>query len=427
MKTQSTLLINAIAAGLLVATLPGGTVAETHSPDILDLGVGASVVDHSSQYSTNWKAQWSAVALLDGTTELGWCSQEGATFPHWFVVELPATFELDNISLSNEGAQETRNPGISTRHVEIRMSTAGPETGFHLAGQGEVARGGTTRIAFDKPTEARWIKITILSNWGHSQYTELMELQAQGTQVGAVSEPKVGGVYEQIYEGRRRRTILVQNGRDVTGCYGFLDAGGQMEEPPGRLRGRADGRSLELEWRQAQEHGAGQHGSLHLVVADRGRRFDGLWYGRGEHSSLVGRESTTRVDGASGLVCPADDLAAAIAETGQATLYGIHFEVDSARLSPAAEPTLRQVLELLSGQPGLRLAIEGHTDSVASDAYNLDLSQRRSSSVLEWLVDSGIDSARLEAAGKGESEPVADNATAHGRRLNRRVEIVRLK
>lgn len=417
----------ALTMGLLVAALAGGATEEQGSLDILDLGAGASVVGYSSEYSTNWKAQWSAMALLDGTTELGWCSQQEAPFPHWFVIELPATFRLESVSLSNDNAQEKGNPGISTRRVELRTSTAGPETDLRLVGQGEVAQGGTTRLTLDQPTEARWIKISILSNWGHSQYTELMELQARGSQVGEAADLGVKGVYEQIYEGRRRRTVFEQEGQDVTGCYGFVDGSGRMEEPPGRLRGRVAGRSLELEWRQAQERGAGQHGSMLLVLADRGRRFDGLWFGRGDFSSFVGRESAALVDRGAELGCPADSLGAALAETGQATLYGVHFDTDSSRLSPQAEPTLQQVLALLSSQSELRLGIEGHTDSVAPDAYNLKLSRGRSSAVAEWLIAHGVAATRIEAVGKGETEPVADNATAHGRRLNRRVEIVALE
>jgi outer membrane protein OmpA-like peptidoglycan-associated protein len=74
-----------------------------------------------------------------------------------------------------------------------------------------------------------------------------------------------------------------------------------------------------------------------------------------------------------------------------------------------------------------RVVIEGHTDATASDAYNLDLSTRRARSVVAWLVKGGIPAARLEARGYGRSRPLADNATAQGRALNRRVEVSAVK
>ena len=103
-------------------------------------------------------------------------------------------------------------------------------------------------------------------------------------------------------------------------------------------------------------------------------------------------------------------------------LDDVNFETNSATLTPSATDVLRRVAEALRGEPNLRAEIAGHTDSNGADAYNLDLSQRRANSVLQFLVQQGIDANRLEARGYGESRPEADNATAEGRRRNRRVE-----
>ncbi len=69
--------------------------------------------------------------------------------------------------------------------------------------------------------------------------------------------------------------------------------------------------------------------------------------------------------------------------------------------------------------------IEGHTDSVGSEAYNLALSDRRAKSVFDYLTSRGVDPARLSSVGKGESMPIADNSTAEGRQQNRRVMLIR--
>ena len=68
------------------------------------------------------------------------------------------------------------------------------------------------------------------------------------------------------------------------------------------------------------------------------------------------------------------------------------------------------------------MRVEGHTDSRASDAHNLDLSRRRAASVMRYLTEQGVDATRLDSEGFGESRPIADNETEEGRALNRRVE-----
>ena len=118
-----------------------------------------------------------------------------------------------------------------------------------------------------------------------------------------------------------------------------------------------------------------------------------------------------------------EDLAKRLEDEGKVDLYGIYFDIDKATLKPESEATLNQVLGLLKGKPALRLEIGGHTDSQAGDSYNLDLSKRRAQSVVKWLTDKGINASRLQAQGFGETRPVADNESAAGRALNRRVEI----
>jgi OmpA-OmpF porin, OOP family len=116
-------------------------------------------------------------------------------------------------------------------------------------------------------------------------------------------------------------------------------------------------------------------------------------------------------------------LEKAIAQTGSAAVYGIHFDTDSAKLRPDSTPALDAVLGLMNNHPGSRWIIAGHTDNQGDAAHNQSLSQNRSASVIAWLKAHGVDASRLSSQGFGASRPVADNATANGRALNRRVEI----
>ena len=102
----------------------------------------------------------------------------------------------------------------------------------------------------------------------------------------------------------------------------------------------------------------------------------------------------------------------------------VSFDVDSAVVKPAFQPTLAKVAEVLTRYGDNEVTIVGHTDSTGSDAYNQSLSQRRAAAVLAELERLGVPASRLQALGQGESEPRASNTTAAGREQNRRVEIL---
>jgi outer membrane protein OmpA-like peptidoglycan-associated protein len=94
-------------------------------------------------------------------------------------------------------------------------------------------------------------------------------------------------------------------------------------------------------------------------------------------------------------------------------------------VSPIADKSLDQVAHALAQQPNDRnFSIEGFTDSSGSERENQMLSERRAQAVADRLTEAGIDASRIRVVGRGEAEPIADNATAEGRASNRRVEIV---
>ncbi len=108
-------------------------------------------------------------------------------------------------------------------------------------------------------------------------------------------------------------------------------------------------------------------------------------------------------------------------------LKNIYFDFDKTTLKSESFVELNKVVDFLKRNGNVAIEISGHTDSKGSDTYNLNLSQGRSQSVVDYLIGQGIDSSRLQAQGYGESKPIDTNDTEEGRANNRRVEFTVLK
>lgn len=104
-------------------------------------------------------------------------------------------------------------------------------------------------------------------------------------------------------------------------------------------------------------------------------------------------------------------------------LADVLFQTASAALRPGATDRLRPLASYLRANPGVRVRVDGHTDSVGSEASNQTLSERRAASVADALGRMGVRAARIRYYGHGETMPAATNATEEGRRLNRRVKV----
>lgn len=118
---------------------------------------------------------------------------------------------------------------------------------------------------------------------------------------------------------------------------------------------------------------------------------------------------------------------ASVQENVTIVLNNVFFDFDKATLKPESFPELNRVADLLKEKTGMQIEIAGHTDSTGPEQYNLQLSERRAKSVIQYLVDKGIENDRLKAEFFGEAKPVDSNTTQEGRKKNRRVEFKILK
>jgi outer membrane protein OmpA-like peptidoglycan-associated protein len=100
------------------------------------------------------------------------------------------------------------------------------------------------------------------------------------------------------------------------------------------------------------------------------------------------------------------------------------FDTGKHTLRPLAREKLAKVAGIVAGHPGLKLDVEGHTDSVGGDDYNQQLSEQRGATVRDYLTGQGMATGSVTSKGFGKSQPVASNETAAGRQQNRRVELV---
>jgi len=132
--------------------------------------------------------------------------------------------------------------------------------------------------------------------------------------------------------------------------------------------------------------------------------------------------------------CPETPAGLKVDETGCAViaevkklfvLEGINFKFGSSEIVEESKQLLDDTaLKALNESPNLRVRIEGHTDSMGPEAYNMNLSLQRAEAVMKYLVAQGVDSYRMKVLGKGEDYPVASNDTEEGRAHNRRIEFI---
>jgi outer membrane protein OmpA-like peptidoglycan-associated protein len=106
----------------------------------------------------------------------------------------------------------------------------------------------------------------------------------------------------------------------------------------------------------------------------------------------------------------------------------VFFDFEQATIKPESFPLLNALAKTMKENPQIKkVRVDGHTDSVGADDFNLNLSQRRAAAVVDYMIAQGVEAERLASEGFGKSKPIADNATEEGRAKNRRVELTILE
>ncbi|MEZ5945873.1 MAG: OmpA family protein [Hyphomonas sp.] len=399
------------AAMVAVLAFAGMASAEEAAPpeDLLTLSKGAVLVSAPVNPA-------GALALTDGNDQSHWStSTKKAPGPWTFVFELLAPAELTAVGIDGAGARPGGVAGGSAGSVTVEGSAEGPDAGFVMLGMIEKAAvDGPTMTDVSSESPVRWLRFTVTSPQDPAaSWIYLDEVMAYGTLVPPEDEDRFSGIFQS---GRADLIELHQTGTLIEGCY--VENGGRST---GTLEGAVNDGVAFLNWTSED----GITGTA-VVTRNSAGALDGVRYRQRSRAAWGGpvaaEGSSTRCSEASS----GNPISESLEATGEARIYGILFNHDSDVPRSISDPALRMLFEALEADLNLRVEIEGHTDSDGADAYNMDLSARRAASVVSWLVEQGIDAARLQSSGKGETEPVASNDSADGKALNRRVDVVKL-
>ncbi|MCP5005973.1 MAG: OmpA family protein [Planctomycetes bacterium] len=125
--------------------------------------------------------------------------------------------------------------------------------------------------------------------------------------------------------------------------------------------------------------------------------------------------------------CPDTPGGAIVDNRGCWVVRGVKFEYKKWNVKPEFNSNLNNIIKILRSNPGLKIMVEGHTDNIGSQKYNLVLSEKRAQAIKDYLVENGVGQSRISVTGYGLSRPIADNFTKEGRALNRRAELIPVK
>ena len=373
--------------------------------DALDFDQGTLLTEESGSYGSELGG-WSAWRLADGDPGVGWCSPRD-TLTGSFTWQFDGTWKLDTLVLDNTSNEEGGYPGISAKTVELWLKAPGKD--FEKVATVTVPQAKKALFPL-KGRLATGARVVVTGNYGHAEYTELAEVDLLGTRMTPSPQRSLSGLYDSSYGPMR----FEQQGSDVFGCYDW--GNGTF------FFGSITGRIARLSWEEEPDESApGSRGTVTLAIKDDGS-FWGIYFTEsgelgGKWEGTMGETSPKCVPRKKGHV------ERALVSKGRVVLYGIRFASNSDVPLPESVPVMEELAAALKANTTMKVLLEGHTDSTNTAAYNLDLSARRAKAVVTFLVKQGIDAKRLSSKGFGKDVPVASNATAQGRALNRRVEV----
>lgn len=321
-----------------------------------------------------------------------------------FIYKLPAMTVFSEFAVPN--VLETPSPSqtfFST--VKISGSSEGPAGNYtelaKMALKTHAEKGQISTASAQSSLPVQWVKLSLsggLDIQREKTFFDFSEVIGYGKQESVpLSEGFTGK-----WKGRGVLLELKQDQQRVTGCY----------DRNGDLTGNVSGNLLSA---TGTTRDSGIPSTFLLTITDDGQ-VSGVRSTNGAPFRLYQGEA------ASALVTQCSEQKPATLGCGS-IIHGINFDYDSATIREESASLLDELATGLQGADSASITVVGHTSSEGSDQYNEELSKRRAESVVAALVARGSAADKISAQGRGEKQPIADNATGAGRALNRRVEI----
>jgi outer membrane protein OmpA-like peptidoglycan-associated protein len=384
---------------------------EIEPVDLLTFASGALFVEQSGLAGGS---AGNALRMIDGDPrELVITTDAGE--PVEFIYKMPSDTTFERFAIPNI----VEAPGNATffKSVVISGSTEGADSGYQVLAEFELETHGpdqdVTELVPGVVTPVRWVKvnleggINIVEGDEGRTNLEFTEIIGNGTQ----DEMELATAFSGVWDFRLTERLdingkpleLRQTGATISGCLDTIIINGSVNGRIARAIGVDPARN--------------DRPSAFIFVADEDDSIQAVW---SENTAVFGAWTAVIDPDVTSSPCseePPEPQFCGVA------IY-VNFDFNSAAIRPESEQVLSDLYDGLVADGVTEVAIEGHTSTEGSDAYNLDLSERRAQAVVDDLVARGFEEASISAVGKGETEPLlSPDDDESSRSLNRRVEI----
>lgn len=388
------------------------TSVSAQSVNAIGLRQGAKLISAPLSYvdsgERNKLAKYSPGALFDDTYNV-WCSKN-VQFPLVFICELTEEFDVNGLRFNNKCENY---PGIEAKEVKVEYSTTNSSEGYRLIKQYTLEKGITNDFQVSD-VKARWIKLTILSNYGHEKWVELAEFEVIGKQSESLEQLiEINGQWKTNWQN----ITFSQNEKKFTGTYAYDNIKGTVSN------GMISRNMIYFKWKEGN-----LEGTASLYMNAEGDRLSGLWINKHKSSDFglwtMTRENPVQIkyEDETGTLESLDFNGKEVRLGEKVILDNVLFVKSKAVLLPESLPELNDLIEVLKKNTGVTIFLAGHTDNTGDDQKNVELSEKRVNSVKTYLVDHGIEASRIDGKGFGPFQPLNGNKNAKEKQLNRRVE-----
>jgi len=251
---------------LLLLAVGAASTARPEPVDLLDFDQGTVLVSATPSYGSR-REQLGTVRPLGRQPQVGMVLCAGPTGTSRVRLRLEQDAEPRTLRIVNTGVQEDGYPGISARTVSLWA--AGASGSYDKLGTFEAPKGGEKEFPVSSARPVRRVKVVVDGNWGHAEFTEIMEIDLLGQKVGSMPRSDVSGEY---YSSQWSGLRMKQTGARVDGCYDFRN---------GVFSGEIEGRVARVAWTETEDGGRSKYrGTATFVVAPDRSIVRGIYFRR---------------------------------------------------------------------------------------------------------------------------------------------------